>query len=136
MAKLDKLKKKLKQLKRELKQQSTPSKKEKRTIEHLKRELEIRDKIIADLQCQLASRKNVTSELADAILVANNDDIKLALNQKNAWKKHTFLCERYDVHLESGHDKDTARTMANKDLMDRYGKKVGFTAEQLRDILS
>ena len=53
-----------------------------------------------------------------------------------SWKRHRFLGERYDAHLLDGHDKDTARGMANRDLVERYGKDVGFTEDQLRDILS
>lgn len=136
MAKLDKLKKSIKQLKRKLNQQPILSKKAKKEIKHLTRELRIRDKVIANLQCQLDSRKDAASELADAILIADSKDITLALDHKNAWKKHKFLCERYDAHLGSGHDKDSARAMANEDLTARYGNEVGFTAEQLCDILS
>ena len=47
-----------------------------------------------------------------------------------------FLCEHYDMHLGAGNEKDSARALANQDLLNRYGKKAGFTPEQLCDILS
>ena len=136
MAKPDKLKKRIKQLKRELKQQSGLPAKTKKEIKYLKRELKIRDQAISDLQRQLSGRQDAVPESTDSILPADTKGTKLVIEHKIAWKKHKFLCERYDVHLDSGRDKDRARAMANEDLVDRHGKKAGFTVEQLCDILS
>lgn len=136
MAKLDKLKKKIKQLKRKLDRQFDLPKKTKKEIKYLKRELELRNQVIVDLKCQLAEQQNATPELANALLLAETEDKKAVIDHKNAWKRHTFLRDRYEHHMGSGYEKDKARTMANKDLIDRYGTEVGFTAEQLCDILS
>jgi len=136
MSKLDKLKKKIKKLEHKLDQQPTPSKKAKKEIKRFRRELEEKDQIINDLQRRLADKQNATPEPNKTILLAHNEDRSLALEYKSTWKKHRFLCERYDVHLDSGQEKNRARTMANKDLVERYGTKAGFTKEQLCDILS
>ena len=136
MAKQDKLKKRIKQLKRKLKQQTSLPGKAKKQIKHLNRELEARDQAIGDLQRQLGLGLQAVSDPADPLLLADTKGASQVIEHKNAWKKNKFLCERYDVHLESGHDKDKARAMANEDLLQRYGKKAGFTAEELCDILS
>lgn len=136
MSKLDKLKKKIKKLTQKLDQQATASKKTKKEIKRFKRELEIRDQVIADFQQQLANKQGEAPKSLDSILLADEEDRKLAVDHKNTWKKHRFLCERYDVHLDSGQGKNNARTMANEDLVERYGNEAGFTTEQLCDILS
>lgn len=136
MAKLDKLKKKIKQLERKLDQQSSLPKKAQKQIKQLNCELKARNRVIADLQHQLAGQADTTSESVDSILPVDPKDMSLALDHKHAWKKHKFLCDRYDVHLDSGLNKNKARTLANQDLMGRYGKEVGFTPEQLCEILS
>ena len=136
MAKQDKLKKKLKQLKRKLAQQSGVPKSAEKEIKRLGRELKARDETIEELRRQLAEQQGSDAPQSDTLLVEDSDETRLALAHKDAWKRHKFLGERYDVHLADGHAKDKARAMANRDLVKRYGKRVGFTAEQLRDILS
>lgn len=133
MAKKDKSEKRLK---RKLKQQTKLSAKAKKQVKRLDRELKARDQAIADLQRQLRGGQQAISDPADSLLLAGTGDAKQVIEHKNAWKRHKYLCDRYDVHLESGHGKDKARIMANKDLVQRHGAKAGFSAEELRDILS
>lgn len=135
MAKPDKLKKRIRQLERMLDQQPALAEKPKGKIKRLKRELKMRDQVIADLQRQLSDRQDAGSQPTGALLLPGADK-NLAVEHKNAWKRHKFLCEHYDVHLGEGHEKDSARALANQDLLNRYGKKAGFTPEQLCDILS
>jgi len=136
MAKADKLKKKIKKLTRKLEQKSTLPKKSKKDINRLKRALKERDRIITGLQLQLSEQQSPASESVETILTSLTRDKKLVIGQKNAWKRHTFLGERYEQYLDDGHDKEQARSLANQDLMDRYGDDVGFTPEQLLAILS
>lgn len=136
MAKQDKLKRRVKQLKRKLKQQDSLPGKAKKQIKHLNRELKARDQAIASLQRQLSAGQQAAPDAVDALLLAGAKGTKQVIEHKNAWKKHKYLCDRYDLHLESGHGKDKARVMANEDLVLLHGKSAGFTAEQLRDILS
>lgn len=136
MAKQDKLKKRIKRLKRKLKQQTNLSGKAKKQVKRLNRELQARDQAIADFQRQLSGGQQAVSDPADSLLLAGTGNKKQVIEHKNAWKRHKFLCDRYDVHLESGHDKDKARILANQDLVGRHGEKAGFTAEELCDILS
>ncbi len=137
MANNDKLKKKIKKLERRLDQKSTLPKKVEKEIKGLKHKLGLQAQVIADLRRKLAEQQSSIPELVDAsLLVEANEDKKMVIEHKNAWKRHTFLGKCYEAHLASGYDKDRARTMANQDLMDHYGNEVGFTAEQLGDILS
>lgn len=136
MANTDKLRKKIKNLTRKLEQQHVLPKKAKKEIKRLKRALKDRDRIITGLQLQLAEQSGPTAESLESVLTQATRDRKLVIGQKNAWKRHTFLGECYEEHLNNGHGKKQARTMANQDLMDRYGDDVGFTLEQLFVILS
>lgn len=136
MAKADKLKKKIKKLTRKLEQKPTLPNKAKKEIKQLKRALKESDRIITGLRLQLSEQRSPSLESAETILTSVIRDKKLVIGQKNAWKRHTFLGECYEQHLDNGHDKEQARSLANQDLMDRYGDDVGFTPEQLLAILS
>ncbi len=154
MAKLDKLKKRVKQLGQQLEQQSVLLKQATKDIKLLKQALEQKSSLpknkikqlshklgehnqaITELQKLFANREDAPSESCGNILLDNGENSNLALEQKNTWKRHTYLCERYDVYLISGHKKEKARTNANEDLVDKHGKEAGFTEEQLQEILS
>ncbi len=136
MAKADKLRKIIKKLTRKLEQKTTPPKKSKKEIKRLKRALKERDRIITGLQRQLAEQTGPSAESVESVLTLETRDKRLVIGQKNAWKRHTFLGERYEKHLNDGRGKEQARAMANQDLMDRYGDDIGFTPEQLLVILS
>ena len=131
MAKADRLKKKIKKLEQRLKEAPKQAKKE---IKRLKHALEERDRTIESLRRRL--REQAPREATGSVEIPASRDRKLALGQKNAWKRHSFLRERYEAHLAAGHDKGQARLLANRDLMERYGEEVGFTRDELVAILS
>ncbi len=60
----------------------------------------------------------------------------VAVAQRNAWKRHRYLRDRYDFHLENSHDKPDARDLADKDLRQEYGEDAGFSKQELEHILS
>ena len=60
----------------------------------------------------------------------------LAAAQRASWKKHTYLRDRYEAHLNDGRTKADARSLANADLVARYGEESGFTEQDLQDILT
>lgn len=60
----------------------------------------------------------------------------VAVAQRNAWKRHRYLRDRYDFHLENSHDKPSARDLADKDLRQEYGEEAGFSKQELEHILS
>ena len=136
MAKAKKLKKNIKRLKRKLEQQSSQARKAKREIKNINRELKARGKYIAELQRQVSAAPAGSSEFPEKSPIENSGNKSIAIEQKKAWKRGRFLCERYDLHLNSGLEKDEARALANRDLMESQGKEAGFTAEELRGILS
>ena len=59
----------------------------------------------------------------------------VALSQREAWKRHAFLQDRYEFHLHQGHPLEKARILANQDLMARFGNDTGYSAPQLEAIL-
>jgi hypothetical protein len=60
----------------------------------------------------------------------------VATDQREAWKRFSYLRDRYEFYLAEGKNKADARVMANKDLVQSYGKEFGYTRQQLTDILS
>ncbi|MBL3529547.1 MAG: hypothetical protein JMN27_18000 [gamma proteobacterium endosymbiont of Lamellibrachia anaximandri] len=60
----------------------------------------------------------------------------VAVAQRSAWKRHRYLRDRYDFHLDNCHDKPDARDLADKDLRQEYGEDAGFSKQELDHILS
>jgi hypothetical protein len=52
-----------------------------------------------------------------------------------AWKRHAYLQDRYEYHLRAGRRVDEARTLANRDLVTKFGAAAGYSAPQLEAIL-
>ncbi len=57
-------------------------------------------------------------------------------DQREAWRRHSYLRDRYEYHLETGKEKPAARLLANDDLVKRYGESHGFSPDQLDGILT
>ena len=57
-------------------------------------------------------------------------------DQREAWRRHSYLRDRYEFHLEAGEEKPTARLRANDDLVKKYGDSHGFSPDQLDGILT
>ncbi|MBT2990250.1 MAG: hypothetical protein B6D72_00075 [gamma proteobacterium symbiont of Ctena orbiculata] len=147
-----KLKKKLKQEKEKLKRrpkalddavvQTLTDK-----IKRLKSELKDREKLIGSLQKRLQKSAG-KSERSDnkndkqkgisgaAKLLRSQRTARIGVAQKQAWKQHGFLRDRYEYHLENGQEKETARVMANQDLRDSFGDEAGYSEQELENILS
>ena len=60
----------------------------------------------------------------------------VASSQRAAWKRHSYLRDRYESHLANGATKQRARQLANDDLKTEYGSDSGYTEEELSAILS
>ena len=57
-------------------------------------------------------------------------------DQREAWKRHSYLRDRYEFHLAEGKGRPESRRLANRDLEGEYGASFGFTEEQLDAILT
>ena len=69
-------------------------------------------------------------------LLAAQKPHRVGVAQREAWKRHGYLRERYEFHLEAGRNKDQARGLANSDLQERFGEEAGYTSQELEQILS
>jgi predicted RNase H-like nuclease (RuvC/YqgF family) len=153
------MKKKEKKLKKKLKQ---GNKKPKRStavadntviqtltdkIKKLKAELKSRDDVIVDLQKRLnklvgksnkSDKKNrrLKAKGGATKLLRTQQSARIGVAQKEAWKRHGFLRDRYECHLENGHDKATARALADQDLRESFGDEAGYSEQDLENILS
>lgn len=136
MANKDKLTKVVKRLKKKMEQQSIQLKKAETKITKLQKKLDAKEQKILRLKAQPETGNDTDHHSKDEIFQETTGDKKAIIDHKNAWKRHTYLRDRYEQHMVDGHDKDSARLLANKDLTARYGQEVGFTQEQLGDILS
>jgi hypothetical protein len=116
-------------------------------IKILKAELKNRDEVIVGLQKRL-KKSVVKSEKSDkksnklkakgntAKLLRTQQSARIGVAQKEAWKKHGFLRDRYEYHLENGEDKVAARGLADQDLRDAFGDEAGYSEQDLENILS
>ena len=116
-------------------------------IKALKTELKNRDDQIGGLQKRLkkSESKNDKSDKQNqklksrggaAKLLRSQQSARIGVAQKTAWKKHGFLRDRYEHHLEHGQAKEAARTLADQDLRDAFGDEAGYSEQELADILS
>jgi predicted RNase H-like nuclease (RuvC/YqgF family) len=147
-----KLKKKLKQGKEKLKRANAVADDSvihtlTNKIKKLKAELKNRDDIIFGLQKRLkksegksekSDKKNgqLKAKGSTAKILRTQQSARIGIVQKEAWKKHGFLRDRYEYHLENGQDKEAARVLADKDLRDAFGDEAGYSKQDLEDILS
>lgn len=60
----------------------------------------------------------------------------IATSQRVAWKQHSYLRDRYELHLGAGTPKEDARQLANEDLKKKYGTDSGFSEDELSAILT
>jgi hypothetical protein len=115
-------------------------------IKKLKAELKDRDKLISSLHKRLnkseakseksVKKKKLKGRSGAARLLRSQQSARIGVEQKEAWKKHGFLRDRYEYYLEDGQDKETARLMANQDLSDSFGEEAGYSEQELEVILS
>jgi hypothetical protein len=152
------MKKKEKKLKKKLKKGKDKLKRNARAIDDaavqtltdkikkLETELKQRDELIGSLQKRL-EKSQAASEKSDkkerkpkargaAKLLRTQRRTRIGVAQKEAWKKHGYLRDRYEYHLENGEQKEKARTMANRDLIDSFGDEAGYSGQELEVILS
>ncbi|MES9970068.1 MAG: hypothetical protein ABW092_08545 [Candidatus Thiodiazotropha sp.] len=116
-------------------------------IKKLKTELKSKDELIGGLQKRLKKSENkseksgkknqqLKSSGSAAKLLRSQQSARIGVAQKTAWKKHGFLRDRYEHHLELGKAKEAARALADQDLRDAFGDEAGYSQQELEDILS
>lgn len=115
-------------------------------IKKLKTELKQRDELIGNLQKRLnksesevenSDKKNRKPKARGAAkFLRTQRRTRIGVAQKEAWKKHGYLRDRYEYHLENGQEKGAARAMANRDLIDSFGNEAGYSEQELEVILS
>lgn len=106
-------------------------------VRKLNKKLVAREQEILNLQTaasQAAPIKQTTSPASADI--GADDGLGIASSHRAAWKQHTYLRDRYELHLENGASKESARQLANDDLKKEYGPDSGFSEEELGAILS
>lgn len=73
------------------------------------------------------------TEEADLHLISTGSSMA---EQREAWKRHSFLRDRYEFHMAEGKGKPESRLLANNDLEKKYGAAFGFSEDQLDGILT
>ena len=109
----------------------------KKIIDALEEERRLLQDQVAALQRQLeqASQSRPYSEPSDEPPKIDEAFKREATSQhKIDWERYSFLHDRYEVYIEEGVDKVRAGKLANEDLMAKFGKKAGYTDEQLECI--
>ena len=132
-----KRKKEMKQLRQKAKRAESRQEEFRQEIKRLKKEISLRDQQIADLLGK--GKKNAPMELGHSAAPKALHKIQkkgVATDQREAWKKYSYLRDRYEFYLDDDRDKTKARSLANQDLVGKYGEEFGYSEKQLIDILS
>ncbi|MEN8177798.1 MAG: hypothetical protein ABFS39_04180 [Pseudomonadota bacterium] len=113
----------------------------KQKIQKLEKELSKRKRLIEELYGQLKKDKTGKGKKSKSAKNVPNPLFKgqtkrVGVVQKQAWRRHGYLRDRYEFHLGEGQGKSNARVLADKDLRDRYGEDAGYTELELEQILT
>lgn len=110
-------------------------------IKQLEKQLKKRESLIEELRGQLKKsktgkekKKKPGDNPSNPLFSGQTDRVGVA--QRKAWQRHEYLRDRYELHLAKGQDKGSARSLADKDLREKYGEEAGYTEQQLEQILS
>ncbi len=137
MANKKSLKKEIKQLRKRVKKAMERNLKAQEELARLQKRIARRD-------VEAATAPDLTEPAAGEALggAAESETLDEALEaglgaaQRASWKKHSYLRDRYEVHLAEGRKKADARRLANADLVAKYGEESGFNEQDLQDILT
>jgi len=102
----------------------------KKRIVDLLQENREKEQRIVELQNQASEAPQVKGKAVGRAKVSG-----LATAQRQAWKRHQFLQDRFEFHVEHGLDKVQARLAANSDLVSKFGEEAGYSDDQLDGIL-
>ena len=105
--------------------------KSQKRIDALKEEKRLMERRVADLQRQLEEVPVSRPEPEPSDEQSIRKDVS---DQRISWERYTYLHDRYEAYIEKGAKKEEARKMANRDLMERFGKEAGYTEQQLECI--
>jgi predicted RNase H-like nuclease (RuvC/YqgF family) len=116
-------------------------------IKTLKSALKEQDELIGSLQKRLKKSvrdkeehdkksKQQKAKGSATKLLRTQQTAKIGVTQRQAWKQHGFLRDRYEFHLVNGEEKTAARALANQDLCGAFGDEAGYSEEELENILS
>ncbi len=133
MAGKKRLKKEIKQLRKRVKKAMERNLKAQEELSRLQKRIATRDAqgTAAPDLTEPAAREVVESGSLDGAL-----EESLAADHRASWKRHTYLRDRYEAHLNKGRKKTDARRFANADLVAKYGEEAGFAEQDLQDILT
>jgi hypothetical protein len=112
-----------------------------KNIKRLEKELRKRDEIIERLNHRLKKdkagkgKKDKSTKHVPTPLFGKLKQ-RVSVTQRWAWQRHEYLRDRYEFHLGSGQEKSQARSLADRDLRDKYGENAGYSEQELEDILS
>ncbi|MES9941016.1 MAG: hypothetical protein ABW104_09795 [Candidatus Thiodiazotropha sp. 6PLUC2] len=106
--------------------------------------LKKRDQAIEKLQQKLVESKSSREKKQKkqkfgsgaAKLLRSQRSNRVGLSQRDAWRRHGYLRDRYEYHLEHNEDKGIARQLAGQDLIEKFGEEAGYSELQLEQILS
>ncbi|MCP3867176.1 MAG: hypothetical protein GY703_03595 [Gammaproteobacteria bacterium] len=107
-----------------------------KSLKKLQKEIRVREEKIELLNQQLKTRTDAKKTGEKQSPSWKSSDTSVAMAQRRAWKRHGYLRDRYEYHLESGQEKHDARLLADKDLRAEYGEETGYTEDELHSILS
>ncbi len=119
------------QLQKKARKAQTVKEKSKKRIDTLKEEKRLLELRVTHLQRQL---KEVSESPRGPETTNKEPRTAVASTHRIAWERYAYLHDCYDAYIEKGDEKEEARKMANRDLIEEFGKKAGYTEQQLECI--
>lgn len=130
-------KKEVKRLKKQVKKLTAVNLTLEKRIRKFNRKLESRNQPAVEARASLSQAATIMdAAIPPAAAIGADEGGSIASRQRAAWKRHSYLRDRYESHLGTGATKQRARQLANDDLKTEYGSDSGYSEEELSAILS
>ena len=137
MSKIKKFKNEVKRLKKKAEKAEAQKEALKQKIKQLKSKITARDKELSDLRLKLADDSpSPSAPEAESQALGGIQKKGVATDQREAWKKFSYLRSRYEHYLSEDSASSDARILANDDLITKFGEEAGYTESELLDILT
>lgn len=125
------LKKQRKPLRKKAKKARAVKDKFRKRIDALTEEKRLLELLVTHLQRQL---KEIPESGHSPVSTDEKPGQEVISHQRIDWDRYAYLHDCYEAYIEKGAKKEQARKLANRDLMEKFGKNAGYTEQQLECI--
>ena len=129
--------KKIERLKQRAREAEAANELLEKRVRKLKKKVDTQKQQISDLRERLQhTPQTIEAPTSSIPELGDRGDASIAASHRTAWRRHSYLRDRYEFHLNAGSTNERARGLANEDLKQEYGSDCGYTDDELSAILS